>query len=127
MIQLSPTKLGQLGKRILTNLSKTILDKQQTETNNDDERFSSSFLHGNFTMLPDEPHIDPEISADTRVKRELIKAMTRAVLGLRESSAGLFLLTYKLIRKSIEKDQDFTEEMRYRRAQKIRNTFLFVN
>jgi len=113
MIQLSPTKLAHLGKRILTNLSKTILDKQQTDDNNDDgEHFSSSFLHGNFTMLPDEPHVDPEISADTRVKRELIKAMTRAILGLKESSAGLFLLTYKLIRKAIEKDQDFIEEMR---------------
>jgi hypothetical protein len=38
--------------------------------------------------------------------------MTRAVLGLRENSGGLFTITYKLIRKCIEKDQDFTGEMR---------------
>ena len=29
---------------------------------------TSSFLHGNFTLLADEPHSDPEIGADTRVK-----------------------------------------------------------
>ena len=38
--------------------------------------------------------------------------MTRAVLGLQENSTGLFNIVYKLIRKCIEKDQDFTGEMR---------------
>jgi len=42
---------------------KYIIDKQQT---NDD--IKSSFFHGPFTLLPDEPHLDPEIGADTRVK-----------------------------------------------------------
>jgi hypothetical protein len=39
--------------------------------------------------------------------------MTRAILGLQENSSGLFTITYKLIRKCIEQDQDFTGEMRY--------------
>lgn len=26
------------------------------------------FSHEHFTLLPDEPHVDPDISADTRVK-----------------------------------------------------------
>ncbi|CAF4397442.1 unnamed protein product, partial [Adineta steineri] len=67
--------------------------------------------HGHFTLLHDEPHADPEIGADARVKRELVKAMTRAILGLRENSSGLFNIVYKLIRKCIENDQDFTNEM----------------
>jgi hypothetical protein len=67
MIQISPTALGDIGKRILNNISKYIVDKQQTN-DNDDEDMTSSFLHGNFTLLPDEPHSDPEIGADTRVK-----------------------------------------------------------
>ncbi|CAF4843647.1 unnamed protein product [Rotaria sp. Silwood1] len=46
-----------------------------------------------------------------RLYRELVKALTRAILGLRENSAGLFTITYKMIRKCIEKDQDFTGEM----------------
>ncbi|CAF1521852.1 unnamed protein product, partial [Adineta steineri] len=37
--------------------------------------------------------------------------MTRAILGLRENSSGLFNIVYKLIRKCIENDQDFTNEM----------------
>ena len=65
MIQISPNTLGDLGKRILNNISKYIVDKQQTI---DEENLTSSFLHGNFTLLPDEPHSDPEISGDTRVK-----------------------------------------------------------
>lgn len=69
MIQISPVALGDIGKRILNNISKYIVDKQQTNENDDDEGdITSSFLHGNFTLLPDEPHSDPEISADTRVK-----------------------------------------------------------
>ncbi|CAF1248008.1 unnamed protein product [Adineta steineri] len=111
MIQISPQALGDIGKRILNNISKYIVDKQPTNDIDDDDNMASSFLHGNFTLLTDEPHYDPEIGADTRVKRELIKAMTRAVLGLRENSGSLFTITYKLIRKCIEKDQDFTGEM----------------
>jgi hypothetical protein len=38
--------------------------------------------------------------------------MTRAILGLQENSTGLFTIVYKLIRKCIENDQDFTSEMR---------------
>ncbi|CAF0813583.1 unnamed protein product [Rotaria sordida] len=110
MLKISPIALGDIGKRILNNISKYIIDKRQIN-DNDDENMTSSFLHGHFTLLADEPHSDPEIGADTRVKRELVKALTRAVLGLRENSAGLFIVTYKLIRKSIEKDQDFTDEM----------------
>jgi hypothetical protein len=60
MIQISPNILGDIGKRILTNISKYIVDKQQT---NDDDISSSLF-----TLLPDEPQSDPEIGADTRVK-----------------------------------------------------------
>ena len=30
MIQISPTALGDIGKRILNNISKYIVDKQQT-------------------------------------------------------------------------------------------------
>ena len=73
MIQISPNTLGDLGKRILNNISKYIVDKQPTtklddDDDNEDENMSCSFLHGNFTLLPDEPHSDPEIGADTRVK-----------------------------------------------------------
>ena len=69
MIQISPTALGDMGKPILNNIAKYIIDKQQTNDNDDDEdNMTSSFLHGNFTLLPDEPHSDPEIGADTRVK-----------------------------------------------------------
>jgi hypothetical protein len=66
MIQISPTALGDIGKRILNNISKYIIDKQST--NDDEDNMTSSFLHGNFTLLADEPHSDPEIGADTRVK-----------------------------------------------------------
>lgn len=38
--------------------------------------------------------------------------MTRAVLGLQETSASLFNIVYKLIKKCIENDQDFTGDMR---------------
>jgi hypothetical protein len=38
--------------------------------------------------------------------------MTRAALGLREKANQLFKIVYKLIRKCIENDQDFTAEMR---------------
>lgn len=72
MIQISPNTLGDLGKRILNNLFKSIVDKQKTQSLDDDEEeehnMTSSFLHGNFSLLPDEPHSDPEIGADTRVK-----------------------------------------------------------
>jgi purine nucleoside permease len=68
MIQISPHALGDLGKRILNNISKYIVDKQQTNEFDDEENMSSSFFHGNFTLLADEPHSDPEIGADTRVK-----------------------------------------------------------
>ena len=112
MIQISPLTLGDLGKRILTNISKYIQQTHEEEEENDDEdNVSSSFFHGHFTFLPDEPHADPEISADTRVKRELIKAMTRAVLGLKENAKNLFNLVYKLIRKCIENNQEFTKNM----------------
>ncbi|UJR26497.1 hypothetical protein I4U23_007824 [Adineta vaga] len=111
MIQTAPTAIGDIGKRILNNISKYVIDKQQTNDQDDEDNMTSSFLHGHFTLLVDEPHSDPEIGADTRVKRELIKAMTRAVLGLRENSSSLFTITYKLIRKCVEKDQDFTGEM----------------
>ncbi|UJR22584.1 hypothetical protein I4U23_025630 [Adineta vaga] len=110
MIQISPITLADIGKRILSNIAKHIIDKQQT--NDDDEtNMSTSFLHGDFTLLPDEPHADPDIGSDARVKRELVKAMTRAILGLRENASGLFNIVYKLIRKCIENDQDFTNEM----------------
>ena len=66
MIQISPIVLGDIGKRILTNISKYIVDKQQTD--DEEEDMSTSFFHGHFTLLSDEPHSDPEISADTRVK-----------------------------------------------------------
>lgn len=79
MIQISPNTLGNLGKRILNNLFKHIVEKQQTHSVSDDDddedndednnnNMTSSFLHGNFTLLADEPHSDPEIGADTRVK-----------------------------------------------------------
>jgi len=68
MIQISPIALGDIGKRILNNISKYIVDKQQTNDNDDDENMTNTFLHGNFTLLPDEPHSDPEIGSDTRVK-----------------------------------------------------------
>ena len=66
MIQISPIAFGDLGERILINISKYIVSKQQT--NDEEENLSSSFFHGHFNLLPDEPHSDPEISADTRVK-----------------------------------------------------------
>jgi len=65
MIQISPIALGDIGKRILMNISKYIVDKQQT---NDDEDNATTFFHGHFTLLHDEPHSDPEIGGDTRVK-----------------------------------------------------------
>jgi hypothetical protein len=70
MIQISPNVFGDLGKRILTNISKYIIDKQQAN-DEDEDNISTSFFHGHFTLLPDEPHSDPEISADTRVKVRL--------------------------------------------------------
>ena len=45
-------------------------------------------------------------------QRELVKAMTRAVLGLRDDSGKLFDVVFPLIRKCIENDQDFMGEMR---------------
>jgi len=66
MIQISPIALEDIGKRILSNISKYIVDKQQT--NDDEDNMNTSFFHGNFTLLPDEPHSDPEIGADARVK-----------------------------------------------------------
>ncbi|CAF5161759.1 unnamed protein product, partial [Rotaria sp. Silwood1] len=104
MLKISPIALGDIGKRILNNISKYIIDKRQIYDNDDEENMTSSFLHGHFALLPDEPHSDPEIGADTRVKRELVKALTRAILGLRENSAGLFTITYKMIRKCSEKE-----------------------
>jgi hypothetical protein len=69
MIQISPTALGDLGQRILSNLSKYIVDKQTHVNDDDDEStMSTSFLAGHFTLLPDEPHVDPDIGADARVK-----------------------------------------------------------
>jgi hypothetical protein len=68
MIEISPISMADIGKRILNNISKYIVDKQQPNDNDDEENMTSSFLQGNFTLLPDEPHSDPEISADTRVK-----------------------------------------------------------
>ena len=65
MIEISPNALGDIGKRILSNILKYIVDKQQT---NDEDSMTTSFFHGHFTLLPDEPHSDPEIGADTRVK-----------------------------------------------------------
>jgi hypothetical protein len=73
MIQISPNAIGDIGKRILNNISKYVVDKQQTNDDDDEENLTSSFLHGNFTLLPDEPHSDPEIGADTRVKVKLIR------------------------------------------------------
>ncbi|CAF2251412.1 unnamed protein product [Rotaria magnacalcarata] len=109
MIEISPISIGDMGKRILSNISKHIVDKQKT--NDDEDNMTTSFFHGNFTLLPDEPHCDPEIGADARVKRELVKAMTRAVLGLQENSASLFNTVYKLMKKCIGNDEDFTGEM----------------
>jgi hypothetical protein len=63
VIQISPNIVGDIGKKILNNITKYIIDKQQI---NDD--ISSSFFHGHFTLLSDEPHSDPEIGVDTRVK-----------------------------------------------------------
>jgi hypothetical protein len=68
MIQISPTAIGDIGKRILNNISKYVLDKQPTNDNDDEDDITSSFLHGNFTLLADEPHSDPEIGSDARVK-----------------------------------------------------------
>ena len=70
MVQLAPVALGDMGKRILGNLSKYILDKPKTreEENEMITTSTSSFFDGHFTFLPDEPHSDPEIGADTRVK-----------------------------------------------------------
>ena len=68
MTHISPQAVGDLGKRILNNISKYVIDKQQSNEREDEEHMTSSFLHGNFTLLPDEPHSDPEIGADTRVK-----------------------------------------------------------
>jgi hypothetical protein len=67
MIKISPSVFGDLGKKILTNISKYIIDKQRTN-DEDEDNISTSFFHGHFTLLPDEPHSDPEIGADTRVK-----------------------------------------------------------
>lgn len=68
MIQISPSKIGDMGKRILNNIAKYVIDKRQTSDNDIEENMTSTFLHGHFTLLADEPHSDPEIGADTRVK-----------------------------------------------------------
>ncbi|CAF0892254.1 unnamed protein product [Didymodactylos carnosus] len=95
MIYLAPLTVGRSGKRILGKISRYILDE-----NSDKEH--------NFALLPDEPNTDSEIGPETRVKRELIKAMTRAVCGLQDNSIGLFPIVYRLIRKCIEgNDEDF--------------------
>ena len=65
MVQICPNALADIGKRILSNLAKHIIDQQQTD---DETNMSTSFLHEKFTLLPDEPHADVEIGADTRVK-----------------------------------------------------------
>ena len=67
MIQISPTAVGDIGKRILNNISKYIIDKQNNSDHDDENNMTSSFLHGHFNLLADEPHSDPEIGADTRV------------------------------------------------------------
>ena len=66
MIQISPITLGDIGIQILNNISKYIVNRQSTYDNEDN--VMTSFFHGNFTLLPDEPHADPEIGADARVK-----------------------------------------------------------
>jgi hypothetical protein len=68
MIQISPTAIGDIGKRILNNISKYALDKPPTNNDEDEDNMTSSFLHGNFTLLADEPHSNPEIGSDARVK-----------------------------------------------------------
>ena len=67
-MEISPMALGDLGKRILGNISKYIVDKQPTVDHDDEGNMTSAFLHGHFTLLADEPHSDPDIGADTRVK-----------------------------------------------------------
>lgn len=65
MVQICPNALADMGKRILSNLAKHIVDQQQID---DEANMSTSLVHGTFTLLPDEPHADAEIGADTRVK-----------------------------------------------------------
>jgi hypothetical protein len=77
MIQISPTAIGDMGKRILNNISKYIIDKQQINEYDDEDNMTSSFLHGNYTLLADEPHSDPEIGADARVK--VIKFLLKSI------------------------------------------------
>ncbi|CAF0733790.1 unnamed protein product [Didymodactylos carnosus] len=93
MIRLAPLAVGEIGKRILGNISKYVLEE-------------NAHTKYNFTLLPDEQNTDPEIGAEARVKRELVKAMTRAVCGLQDNSAGLFNIVYKLIRKCIQGNDD---------------------
>jgi hypothetical protein len=68
MIHISPTAIGDIGKRILNNISTYALDKPPTNNDEDEDNMTSSFLHGNFTLLADEPHSNPEIGSDARVK-----------------------------------------------------------
>ena len=64
MVQLAPIAVGDLGKRILSNVSKYVVEKvNQSEDEND---MATSFFNGQFTLLPDEPHADREIGADSR-------------------------------------------------------------
>ena len=73
MVQISPVVVGDMAKRILNHIAKYIIDKRQT--NDNEENMTSCFLHGNFTLLADEPHSDPEIGADTRVKVKIMKIL----------------------------------------------------
>ena len=62
MVHISPAALGEMGQRILINMSKYIVDKEPaTEA-------TASFLHGPFALLSDEPHFDQDIGVDARVK-----------------------------------------------------------
>ena len=68
MINICPDTLTDVGKRILTTISNYIIEKQTIDDLDEEQTMQSTFLHGHFTMLPDEPHADPEIGADTRTK-----------------------------------------------------------
>jgi hypothetical protein len=84
MISISPSTIGDIGKRILSNISNYVLDNRSIANNNNnnndddnDNTMTSLFLHGNFTLLPDEPHADLEIGSDTRVKVRITMRHTR--------------------------------------------------
>ena len=89
MIEMAPKSFEEIGKRILINICKYILEKQTQSNSTDDademETMTSSFLQGNFTLLPDEPHADPEISAETRVK-------VKSIHSTKKSNDEFFLL-----------------------------------